>query len=299
MAEMDCNEAAALITALVDGELEVEDLGRIRAHLGRCDDCARREDMEARLKRFLNERLAQVSTPPDLKDRIRQTLAGLDEEPAPAGPAAAPPPPPRPRKPLRRAAPPPPRMKWWPLGVVLAVLVAMVAMLVSMEGGTGRPGGELLRVVTDIHYAATGAGIFQVRTHDRDELSRWLEERVGPFATVPDAAALGMTPAGGRVVEMGPHTMAMVLYRDYAGDAPDITLLAAGPDFTWPADVGTAEAMDGVPVHMSRLRDMGVAAFAEDGVTCILVSTREADGMRRLAAAFVAAMGKPAAPGAG
>jgi anti-sigma factor RsiW len=179
------------------------------------------------------------------------------------------------------------------------MLVAMVVMLVSMEGGTGRPGAELLRVVTDVHYAATGAGIFQVRSHDRDELSRWLEERVGAFAAVPDATALGMTPAGGRVVEMGPHTLAMVLYRDYADETPDITLLAAGPDFTWPEDVGAAEAMDGVPVHLARMRGMGVAAFAEDGVTCILVSTRDEDAMRRLAAAFVAAMGEPAAPGAG
>lgn len=75
-----CEEASELITALVDGELDLDRMAHIREHLDKCADCQARKAMEERLKAFLHERLAQVETPADLKDRIRGALAGIDTD---------------------------------------------------------------------------------------------------------------------------------------------------------------------------------------------------------------------------
>lgn len=299
MAEMDCNEAAVLITALLDGELPLEDVDRIQAHLARCSDCASRKALEERLKAFLHERLARVSTPPDLKDRIRRALAGMAGGAgggtaggaAAGGGGAAPR-----RVPLRRARPARQRLpRWVPFVTLIGMMVAMVVGMVFMEGG-GRQVArdDLLEPITSLHWAATQAGIFQVRTSSARELTDWLVPRTGPYASVPELSALGMSAAGGRVVHLNRHTMAMALYRDYQGDAPDITLLEAGADFEWPEATGTVVQIAGMPVHRARFRRMEVAAFARYGVTCILISLVDAEAMDKVVGAFIHAMEGPA-----
>jgi anti-sigma factor (TIGR02949 family) len=292
MAEMDCNEAAVLITALVDGELPVEDVDRIQAHLGRCSDCASRKALEERLKAFLHDRLARVSTPPDLKDRIRDALAGMEGGgAAPGGGGGGP----TPKVTVRRARPPRSALpRWVPVSALIALLVAMVGGMIFMEGG-GRQVArdDLLEPITALHWAATQAGVFQVRTSSAQELTDWLVPRTGPFASVPELTSLGMNAAGGRVVHLNKHTMAMALYRDYDGKKPDITLLEAGPDFTWPEATGEVVEMEGTPVHRTRFRRMEVAAFAHYGVTCVLVSLDDAKAMDAVVHTFIRAMEGP------
>jgi len=312
VAEMDCNEAAVLITALVDGELDLDDVRRIQAHLDRCEDCARRRGMEERLKAFLHDRLGRVSTPSDLKARVRRALDELEAGPVPPGagpgrnpgPNPGPGPRPRPRPAPRRARGSAGRAgggrPWLPLAILSGLLVAMVALLVVMEGGGGRePADDLLDPLSQIHWAATEAGIFQVRTQDAGELTAWLAARTGPYAKVPPLDAVGLTATGGRVVHMGPRTLAMALYRDYGSHTPDVTLLEGGADFAWPPDAGTVVDVNGHTARLLRYRGMGLSAFGRDGVTCVLISFRDPAAMRELTAAFLAALEGMPGPGNG
>ncbi|MBI5135941.1 MAG: zf-HC2 domain-containing protein [Nitrospirae bacterium] len=73
-----CEEASVLITALVDGELDLDRMVHIQEHLDKCEDCQARKAMEERLKAFLHERLAQVETPAGLRERIRGALAEIE-----------------------------------------------------------------------------------------------------------------------------------------------------------------------------------------------------------------------------
>ena len=76
-----CSEASLLITALVDGELDLDEMERIKAHLDMCEDCTARRRMESRLKAFLKKRLSSVDTPKGLGLRIRGALTGLEAAP--------------------------------------------------------------------------------------------------------------------------------------------------------------------------------------------------------------------------
>lgn len=69
-----CEDAAVLITALIDGELGLEEAERVRAHVDMCGDCSSREQLEARLKGFLRDKLAAVDTPPGLRGNILSAL---------------------------------------------------------------------------------------------------------------------------------------------------------------------------------------------------------------------------------
>jgi len=278
MTSPDCNEAALLITALVDGELAADDLGRIRAHLSKCPDCAARHRMEERLKAFLKGRGAEVQAPPELGARVRAALAREAEPPRPAVDNLG-----------TRA-----RRQWLPLSVIGAAMVGMTVMWLSLETREATRGASpFMETLASIHYAATQAGIFQVRSQDPVELGAWLSEHVGHPVTVPVLDDLGLTPAGGRVVEIDGKRVAMALYRDYLGDMPDLTLMAAGPEVAW-SPVGWRTAQEwGRPVHHARIRGEDLAVFHDGETLWMLVSTCGEEGMSQAARAVAVALASP------
>jgi len=287
MTAPDCNEAARLITGLVDGELGVEDVARVRDHIARCDDCAARHRMEARLKDFLCARAGDVRAAPDLGVRVRAALARVAEvEPAEAfRPAAAVPG----RGPARTPAGgifggqtfgERVRSRWLPLSVLTAALVGMTGMWITLETrGAGGGASPFMEALAGVHYAATQAGIFQVRTQDPEELSAWLSDHVGHPVTVPALTELGLTPAGGRVVDIDGRHLPMALYRDYVGGRPDLTLVAAGHEVAFsPEGWHTAQEW-GRRVHHARVRGEDMAVYDDGQTLWILVSTGGEDAM--------------------
>jgi anti-sigma factor (TIGR02949 family) len=279
----NCNEAALLITALVDGELDDDDLGRIRAHLSRCPDCAARHRMEERLKAFLGARSAEVQAAPDFGARVRASLARAAEPSRPAVDTLG-----------ARA-----RRQWLPLSVLGTALVGMTVLWLSLETRHAGQASAFMETLASIHYAATQAGIFQVRTQDPEELGLWLTEHVGHPVTVPVLDDLGLTPAGGRVVEIDGKPVAMALYRDYLGDSPDLTLMAAGPDVTFSPEGWRTAQEWGRPVHHARVRGEDLALFSEGETLWMLISTCGEEGMSRAARAVSLALNTPALEPAG
>jgi anti-sigma factor (TIGR02949 family) len=292
MAELDCAEAGLLITALVDGELPVEDVARLREHLERCGDCAARHRMEERVKAFLKERAEDVRTPPELGREVRAALARVDESALPAagppasGPARAAPA----EDTLARRA----RERWRPLAALAALLVGITVMWVYTEVrrvGVSVP--EFMETLANIHYAATEAGIFQVRTQDRAELSAWLADHLGRPVTVPDLEVLGLVPAGGRVVTIQGVALPMALYRDYDGNMPDMTVIAAGPDLNWSPTHWRAAGLGDLTVHQARIRGQDMALVEDGGAVWIMISTCGEEEMRHVAGTVAVAVRTP------
>jgi anti-sigma factor (TIGR02949 family) len=271
MTVSDCDQASHLISALVDGELTVDEVAAIRGHLDQCPDCAARHRMEARLKAFLATRAADVQAPPDLGDRVR---AALSREALPPLRAQAP------METLGQRA----RRQWLPLSVIGAALVGMTVMWITLETRNATRGASpFMETLASIHYAATQAGIFQVRTQDPDELAAWLTVHVGHPVTVPVLSRLGMTPAGGRVVEIDGKPVAMALYRDYEGDQPDLTVMAAGPEVQWPPEGWRTAVEGGRAVHHARIRGEDMVLFHTGDTLWMLVSTCGEEGMSHAA----------------
>lgn len=281
MSAMDCEEAALLITALVDGELAVDDVSRIEAHLAGCDDCAQRRRLEERLKAFLRSRASALRTPDGLEAHVRSALSGMDAGGAARSAAA------RPSDTLAARA----RQRWLPLSVVGFAIVAMTAMFISLEvKKAGRSASPLLETLATVHYAATQAGILQVRTQDPPELAVWLEDRLGRPVTVPALDHIGLTPAGGRVMELEGRRVPMVLYRDYGEGAPDLTVIAAGTDFPWSSTGWSPAVLGDIGLHQASYRGQDMALFIHRGALWVLVSSRGETGMREVAGAMVAAL---------
>lgn len=275
-----------MITALVDGELSLEDVEQVQAHLDMCDDCQARQRMESRLKAFLKERLSQVSTPERLRGKIEDALAGLDGKGGPS-PAEEDDPP---ERGARAGGPPARSARWLPLVVILAVLVSMSFTIAIMKGGRveeGRGASPFMIELISIHRAATGAGVFQIRSHDRRELSAWLGEQAGPFAAVPDLEAFGLTAAGGRTLELFRNAAAMILYRDYGEGAPDVVVVAGPLALPEQFGDGVAHRVGGRDVYLDRYQGVAAAFLSTEAARWVLLSERDDEALLPLAGAMI------------
>jgi anti-sigma factor (TIGR02949 family) len=74
---MDCNTAKAAIFHYVDREMDDADRARMESHLETCDDCRRLVQLEEAFRAALISPLRPDPTPPEVRERVVQTLAGL------------------------------------------------------------------------------------------------------------------------------------------------------------------------------------------------------------------------------
>ncbi len=288
---MHCSEAAELITALVDGELDLEQMAQIKAHLDMCEDCQERQYQEARLKAFLRERLQQVDTPAGLEQRIRGCLAEMEADTArstaPEAPDnAAPSGNHKPDQP-DQSDPPPGNALRMPLTILIVVLASMMGtMLVMKSGGGNQPVAStpLATELAALHVAATGAGVLQVRENDPRALEAWLEARIDGDLRVPDLSGMGLVPVGARTLKVMDTDMAMLLYRDRAATPrfPPVTVVQSP---TPPPGDGLGRepvTVAGTPVYTDAFRGIALAHFDADGLTWMLASNQSAEALQDL-----------------
>lgn len=299
---LHCEQASVLITALVDGELDLDQMARIQTHLDMCEDCAQRREMEARLKGFLNRRLAQVDTPGGLEARIRGTLADLEPdtgEPGcddPAAPVEHVPDVPDPRGILKEdgaeaPAPAPKKKKRKDrsnLVLFVSILMGSLAITLFMFDHMGGPkvqGGQLELEMLTLYRAATGGGVLQMRAEDPAQVSTWLQEQVPVVERVPDLSGLGVTPVGARVLTFsGTGPGALVLYRS-ASATP--LVLVQTPIGALPPGVGGGVTQVGVrSVTTQRLQGVSMVHFEESGRHWLAASERDPKDLLQVVAAI-------------
>lgn len=71
---MDCKEAARLLYAYLDQELNERAVSQIREHLENCGPCFGNYQFSAALKKLIRKIEARLAFPPDLLFKIQNSL---------------------------------------------------------------------------------------------------------------------------------------------------------------------------------------------------------------------------------
>ena len=286
---MHCSEAALLITALVDGELDLEQMDHIKAHLDMCEDCQERRHQEARLKAFLQERLKQVDPPAGLEQRIRECLTKIDVNPqTPPTPSGNRDTPDNHKSDNNKPDTPSGNALRLPLTILIVVLASMMGSMLVMKMGGGRhqpvASSPMATELAALHVAATGAGVLQVRENNPQALESWLTSHIAANLHVPDLSNMGLAPVGARALTMMETPMAMLLYRDHAATPsfPPVTVVQSPTPLSenlfdvQPVDVA------GVPVYADSAQGIALAHFNADGMTWMLASNQSTEALLAL-----------------
>ena len=216
---MNCNDAASLIAAYVDGETGRRQARAIGNHLRGCRECAvKHEDLLA-LRAQLRAEVPRYSAPPALRARVLATLAS----------AAAPTPP------RRRFFD---RWRWtgdgvpaggasgshvygivdrgrWLAGGALAGCAATVlAWVVGTTLIDWRANEDIAVEAVTSHVRATlGHQLIQVASSNQHTVKPWLSARLDYSPPVPDLKNEGFELIGGRVDYVDRHPVATLVYR--------------------------------------------------------------------------------------
>jgi mycothiol system anti-sigma-R factor len=76
---MICDEVKRFAYFFLDGTLGKNRQKAIRKHLGLCPDCEARTTIHKRIRLFLKKRLARLTAPPTLRQRLTRTLRAVAE----------------------------------------------------------------------------------------------------------------------------------------------------------------------------------------------------------------------------
>lgn len=74
----DCREAFSRLDDYLDRELTAEEMSQVKAHLAKCEMCAREFQFEGSVLTILKEKLCRIDLPPDLLDRVKRALSDVD-----------------------------------------------------------------------------------------------------------------------------------------------------------------------------------------------------------------------------
>ena len=190
---MNCDEAAALLTAESDGEIDRLRSHAVRKHAAACASCAPRLEALREIRRELRAQLPYHPAPAALRVRL------LAEHAAPGarhGAVAA-------------------RRRWFGSGMLAGGLVAGLVWLVSMAWLQGEFGGDDLSThLVGLHTRATlGNRLIEVASSDRHTVKPWLSARLDYAIPVADWASAGFPLAGARIDRLDGRPVAALVYR--------------------------------------------------------------------------------------
>src|SRR5258708_2398367 len=189
---IDCKEAADLVYAYVDGELDRAEAQRLSGHLRGCANCRRLYEREREMSAAIRQAADRFSAPAELAHRIG---AALD--------VAA-----RPRAWQRRPS-------WRQLGLaasflLVAVLSSGLTLSLAVPGETDRLGEE---VVSGHVRALVSNHMTDVASSDQHTVKPWFNGRLDLSPPVVDLAAQDFPLVGGRLDYLDGHPVAALVYR--------------------------------------------------------------------------------------
>ena len=195
---MNCADAATLIAARVDGELDPVRLRALDAHLAECPACAAELVSLTHLKTRLAAAAPYHRAPPGLRREIDAMLAdAAQREGAPAG--------------------------WFGASrggraFAAGASTGAAALALAWVAGTGllarREDGDLARILVETHVlAALGDHLIAVVSSDQHTVKPWLSSRLDYSPPIVEAPIEGVTLAGARIESIGGQRVATLVYR--------------------------------------------------------------------------------------
>jgi len=193
---MNCNEAAALVAAHADGEIDRLRGHSLTKHLRGCAQCAEKHEAVLALRRRLHAEVEYHLAPPALKQRVVSALAAAE-------PSIA-----------LKAPPPVSRWQWMGAGALAGCAATVFAWIIGTALIDARARDDLAAEATVAHVRATlGNHLVEVASSDQHTVKPWLSARLDYSPPVRDMAASGFTLVGGRLDYLGGQHVATLVYR--------------------------------------------------------------------------------------
>lgn len=184
---MSCDNNQALLSAYVDGELDLVRSLEIEKHLETCQSCARIVQNRQTLSAALRSGSLYQHPPRHLEQRIHSTLRG------------------------------PRRINWPILAVAASLLVAGIFFTFRPEHPSPVAqlvAQEVAQEVLDSHLRSLQPGhLADVQSSDRHTVKPWFAGKLDFSPPVPDLAAEGFPLTGGRIDSVNGRTVAVLVYQ--------------------------------------------------------------------------------------
>ena len=188
---MSCSEVRTLLSAHLDGELDVSREVEIEEHLRTCDDCARARQAQLALRAALESEDLYFRAPAHLAQRIRGVV-----QPAPPK--------------VSRSRP---RMPGW-LGAAAAAAAVALAFWVSPMLWRPSRTDRIAQDVVSAHIRSLMPGhLTDVPSSENHTVKPWFAGKLDFSPPIPDLSAEGFPLVGGRLDYVGERPVAALVYR--------------------------------------------------------------------------------------
>jgi anti-sigma factor RsiW len=244
---MNCNEAATLIDAYADGEIDGLRGHLLKRHLRSCAGCATQYERLLALRARLRAEVPYFPASPALRARVHATLeaarAALPSRPRPATD----------------------RWRWLTGGALAGCTATMLAWVLGTAVIDWRTNDDLAVDAVATHVRATlGNHLIEVASSDRHTVKPWLSARLDYSPPVQDLANEGFALTGGRLDTLERRPIATLVYR-YRQHTIDV--------FVRP------ESAHAPPPALRTVRGFNVAHASGSGMEWLAVSDVSADAL--------------------
>lgn len=193
---MNCNEAATLVVAYADGELDATRIDLLKKHLLACAACATQYQSVLALRARVRAEVPYFPASPALRARVRAMLEGARET-SPSG--------------LRSGSN---RWRWLAGGALAGCMATILAWVLGTSVIDWRTNDDLANEVVATHVRATlGNHMISVASSDQHTVKPWLSARLDYSPPVQDLASEGFALAGGRLDTLERRSVATLVYR--------------------------------------------------------------------------------------
>jgi anti-sigma factor RsiW len=243
---MQCDVAFHSIGAYMDGELSVQEMNEVRAHIVTCQGCA------AELANLVN---------------MKRGLRGLHEQFQPSMEF---------RKAVRASISPKPS-HWRLLNPMIILAGVLAILLVMLTAGVSRyRQSNALAEIADLHVAALASTHpLDVVSSDHHTVKPWFQGRIPFTFNIPEFAGTDFQLLGGRVMYFQSQPGAQLIVAHGRHEISVMIFQAEGGATTLPA-AETFHKKDG----------FNIESWQGQGLLFVLISDADKSGLRQLGKAF-------------
>ncbi len=265
-AAMGCADFDPFIDAYIDEEFGERERADMEAHLGICDDCRKRVQVQLTFKQQLREQLGQERAPDSLRQRV---LSSLDEVELECED--------------RRGG-----SRWGSvrrIGWVAGPLAAAVALVVVVvpEFTVAPAASSPSPVIDSTVEWHQGNYPLEVTTADTGEATEWFEGKVDFSVRLPEFDDHRVNLLGGRIANIGDRRAAFVLYE--VDGRRLSTIMFDGEGMKVPRE--NLRRIEDRDIAWLNQKGFGVAIVQDSGVTYAMTSDLSEERFLELVSASV------------
>jgi len=235
---MNCHEAAPLISAFADGEIDRAQARNIRTHLQACADCEKKHQDILDLRSRLRAEVSYFKAPPALRTRIGNLTKAAPGRPGDRRDRA--------------------KCRWLTSAALAGCAATVLAWIAGTSLLTWRASEDFAVQAVQAHVrAALSNHSIEVASSDQHTVKPWLSARLDYSPPVPDLSSEGFTLTGARLEYLAGHPVATLVYR-YRDHAIDV--------FVRPESSGAP------PSALRTVRGFNAAHARGSGMTWLAVS---------------------------